>query len=76
MGSMTLAETRKRPAMFQVNDLVVVVAPSGQYEATTGTVREIYVFGGMYRYVVEFEAGATAVFFGFELRCFPIGRLM
>src|SRR5258705_12471396 len=53
---------------FRVNDHVVVIAPSGLHQDASGRVVEIYVFSGMYRYVVEFETGTTAVFFSFELR--------
>jgi hypothetical protein len=54
--------------MFRVKDQVVVISPSGSHQDAIGTVAEIYVFSGMHRYVVEFETGTTAVFFGFELR--------
>jgi hypothetical protein len=58
---------------FRVNDKVVVVAPSGNHQGAIGTVTEVYTLSGMRRYVIEFEAGTTAVFFGFELKaCRPL----
>ena len=51
---------------FRVNDRVVVIASGVQYGAI-GTVTEVYMLSGLHRYVIEFEAGTTAVFFGFEI---------
>ena len=56
-----------RQPMFRVSDRVVVIAPSGTHHGAMGSISKIYAFAGMHRYVVEFEVGKTAVFFGFEL---------
>ena len=53
---------------FSIDDHVVVVAPAAVQQGAIGTVAEVYEFSGRYRYVIEFENGTTAVFFGFELK--------
>jgi len=53
---------------FRVNDRVVVIAPLGVDQGGIGAVTEFYILSGKYRYVVEFEAGTTGVFFSFELQ--------
>jgi hypothetical protein len=58
-------KTRPEPS-FSVNDMVVVIGPSKD-SGRAGTVRDVYEFSGMYRYVVEFPDGSNGVFFGFEL---------
>ena len=52
---------------FRVNDRVVVIASSGVHQGAIGTVTEVYMLSGLHRYVIEFETGTTAVFFGFEI---------
>ena len=56
---------------FSLHDHVVVVAPAAVQQGAIGTVTEVYAFSGMNRYVIEFENGTTAVFFGFELKAVP-----
>ena len=56
---------------FRVDDHVVVVAPAAVQQGAVGTVVEVYEFSGRYRYVIDFENGTTAVFFGFELKAVP-----
>jgi hypothetical protein len=58
------------PPKFTINDPVVVTSPCAD-SGKTGRICEIYQSSGMYRFVVDFDDGSIAVFFGFELTAKP-----
>ena len=58
------------PPKFTINDPVVVTSPCAD-SGKTGRICEIYQSSGMYRFVVDFDHGSIAVFFGFELTAKP-----
>ena len=58
------------PPKFTINDPVVITSPCAE-SGKTGRICEIYQSSGMYQFVVDFDDGSSAVFFGFELTAKP-----
>ena len=58
------------PPKFTINDPVVITSPCAD-SGKTGRICEIYQSSGMYQFVVDFDEGSSAVFFGFELTAKP-----
>jgi hypothetical protein len=55
--------------LFAVNDRVCELSLriDARGQRIPGTIKEVYVFGDAYRYVVAFDDGTDGVFFDFEI---------
>ncbi len=63
----TIVSEEAKPPRFVIGDNVLVIGPTTTYSSQSGTVVELNERLGVYRYLVEFPGGKTAMFYGFEL---------